>query len=192
MELVKIPIDYESFSNSLMETMPSIYAVAIIENDNEIVYSTNNWEISYEIESICSSWDNMNASSIMVSGIKYTMLECEIDSIVATSLQGQGHIVGCKDEERRIITYVEPHGDIKAAIVEISRLLAKLCSTRNLSKMKTNMGPEIKRDIEQFLEWINNPYGLYSYIKFNIEKDNTHVISELAKIYKKLLEICTF
>ena len=53
----------------------------------------------------------------MVSGVKYTILECEIDSLVATSMKGEGHIVACKDEERKIITYLEPNGDRKAAII---------------------------------------------------------------------------
>jgi len=191
MELIRLPISFEGLGNNLMETMPSIYAIAIIDKNNEIVYSTDNWDISTDIENICSSWDYMNALFIMVSGIKYTMLECEIDSIVATSIRGQGHIVGCKDEERRIITYVDPNGDRKAAIVEISRILTKMSSKKPYIE-EPHIVPELKRDIEDFLAWIKNPYGLPSYIKFYLEKNNRRVISELAKIYEELIGITTF
>ncbi|MBA7644338.1 hypothetical protein ES703_52080 [subsurface metagenome] len=191
MELIRLPISFESLGNNLMETMPSIYAIAIIDKDNEIVYSTDNWDISTDIENICSSWDYKNASFIMVSGIKYTMLDCEIDSMVATSIRGQGHIVGCKDEERRIITYVEPKGDRKAAVVEISRILAKM-SSKKPDIEEPHIVPELKKDIEDFLAWIKNPYGLPSYIKFYLEKNNRRVISELARIYEELIDITTF
>ena len=191
MELVKPPIDYENSVSNLMETMSSIYAVAIIEENSELVYSTDNWDISDDVENICSSWDHMNAPFIIASGVKYTMLECEIDSMVATSIRGQGHIVGCKDEERRIITYVEPNGDRKAAIVEISRILAKMSSKETYMK-ESYVDPELKREIEDFLELIKNPYGLHWIINFFFQKNNTRVISELAKIYKELIEIINF
>ena len=191
MELIKLPTEFENIGNNLMEIMPSIYAIAIIDKNNDMIYSTDNWDISSDIESICSSWDSMKAPFITISGIKYTMLECEIDSLVATSLRGQGHIVGCKDEERRIITYVEPNGDIKAAIVEISRILAKIRSKKPYMK-ESCVDPELKREIQNFLEWLENPYGLYSYIKYNLQKNNTRIISDLAKIYEELRDIITF
>ena len=188
MELVKRPIDYESLVGNLLEIMPSIYAVAIIEIINEIVYSTDNWDISADIENICLCWDNRNAPIIYISGIKYTILECEIDSMVATSLQGQGHIVGCKDSDRRIITYVERKGDIKAAIVEISRILAKMSDKKPYID-EPYINPEIKREIKYFLDWIKDPNGLSTYIKYYLQKNNTHIISELAKIYGELIDI---
>lgn len=188
MELVEYPADYESLVSNLLEIMPSIYAVAIIEENNEIVYSTDNWDISTDIENVCLCWDYMNAPIINISGVKYTILECETDSMVATSIQGQGHIVGCKDNERRIITYIEPNGDRKAAIVEISRILANM-NSRTPYMEEPYLNPELKRDIKNFLDWIKNPYGLSTYIKYYLQKNNTHVISELAKIYGDLIDI---
>ena len=188
MELVKYPADYESLVSNLLEIMPSIYAVAIIEENNEIVYSTDNWDISTDIENVCLCWDYMNAPIINISSVKYTILECEIDSMVATSIQGQGHIVGSKDDERRIITYVEPNGDRKAAIVEISRILAKMSSKKPYVE-EPYINPELKRDIKNFLDWIKNPYGLSTHIKYYLQKNNTHIISELAKIYGDLIDI---
>jgi hypothetical protein len=191
MELVKSPIDYESLVNNLIEIIPAIYAVAIIENNNEIVYSTDNWDISADVENVCLSWEYLIAPYIMISGVKYTILKCEIDSIVATSIRGEGHIVGCKDGERKIIAYAEPNGDRKAAIVEISRILTKI-SSKNPYMETPDVDPRLKREIEDFLSWIKNPYGLHSYIKYYLERNNTRIISELAKIYEELIEIITF
>ncbi len=191
MELIKKPVNFESLGNALIQIMPSIYAIVIIDKNNKIIYSTDNWDISTDIENICSIWDNKNAPFIIISGIKYTMLECEFDSMVATSVRGQGHIVCCKDDERRIITYVEPNGNIKAAIIEISRILAKMSSKKPYMK-ESHVDPELKEEIEDFLEWMKNPYGLVSYIRYYLQKDNKRVISKLAKIYEELIGITAF
>jgi hypothetical protein len=188
MEVVKKPINYENYIIELIKTMPTIYAATVIEDNNNIVYSTDNWDISEDIEHVCFNWDSNNASYIIVSGVKYTILKCEIDCLVATSLEGQGHIIGCKDSERRIITYVAPNGNQKAAIMEIARILAKMNSIKPSIKTP-NEDPYLKMDVESFLAWIDNPYGLRSLIKYYIEKDNRLVISKLAKIYEELIWI---
>lgn len=191
-EVIKVPLDYESLVYNVLQYVPSIYSVAIVESEDNIVYSTNNWDISEDIQHISSCWNSMKAPFIIVNGIKYTILECEIDSLVATSVIGKGHIVGVKDEERKIITYVAPEGDRKAAIVELSRIL------RDLSSKKPYMDPNIqfdeidqhlKNDIIEFLNWIKNPDGFHSYIKYYLQQNDAQVISKLAKIYSELIQI---
>ena len=61
MELVKVLNDYETFANELMQIILAIYAVAIVEENNEIVYSTDNWDISYDLEHVCKMWNIMGA-----------------------------------------------------------------------------------------------------------------------------------
>ena len=88
----------------------------------------------------------------------------------------------------KIITYVEPNGDRKAAIVEISRTLAKM-SPKKPPLIIDNLDPRLRNEIETFLKWIKAPKGLSSYIKYYLEQNNTQIISELSKIYKELTEI---
>ena len=204
MVVVKPYLEYETCVNNLMQLVPSIWAVAIVEGENDIVYSTDNWDICADVENVCSSWNSMKAPFIMVSGVKYIMLECEIDSIVATSIKKEGHIVGVKDEERKIITYVEPDGDRKAAIVELSRVLGAMSSkkpykdsntkfdTADLAMETRGIGyvdPQLKSEIEEFLNWIKNPDGLVTYINYYLQQNNAQMISELAKIYAELRQI---
>ena len=207
MEVVKMPFNYESLVSNIMQTAPSILAVAIVEEKNDIVYSTNNWDIREDITHICSSWNSMKAPFIMVSGVKYTMLECEIDSMVATSILGKGHIVGVKDDVWKIITYVEPDGDRKAAIVELSRVLRAMGSKEPYispnAQFETkyealgtigaedaeHVNPQLKSEIEEFLNWIKNPDGLLGYINYYFQQNDAQMISELAKIYVKLIKI---
>ena len=202
--MVNMPLDYKSLVWNLMQLVPEILTVAIVERQNEIAYSTDNWNISADIQNVCSSWDSMKAPFVVVSGKKYTMLQCEIDIMVATSLQEKGYIVGCKDKERRIITYITPEGDTKAAIIEISRTLAEMSSkespadqhdqpvsTHPITEQKkiSIIDPQLKNEIELFNDWIKKPDGLQSYINYYLQQNNSHIISELARIYNKLKTI---
>lgn len=204
MELDITPIDYKTLVYNVMIDLPSIYSVVIVEDEYEIAYSTDNWDISTDIPNICSIWESMKAPFLMVFGVKFTILECEIDSMVATSLLGKGHIVGVKDEERKIIAYVAPDGDKKAAIVELSRILSTLSSkepymdkntqfnTEDIvtSEKEENYGdPLLKNEILTFLNWIKNPDGLQGYINYALQQNNVQTISELAKIYSELIDI---
>lgn len=205
MEAVNKSLDYESLVRNLMRKVPEINAVAIIKGQNEIVYSTENWNICADIQNLCSSWDSMKASFIVVFGIKFTMLQCEIDIMVATSLQEKGHIVGCKDAERRIITYITPEGDTKAAIIEISRILAEMSSKESRADQHIQsdsthptteqrniplVNPQLKNEIEQFNKWIKSPKGFQGYINYYLQQNNARIISELARIYNELRKIC--
>ena len=101
-------VDYETGVYNLMQAEPAVIAVAIIEGRSDIVYTTDNWDVSGDIGRVISSWSSQNAQFIMISGVKYSMLQCTNERLVATSIRGEGHIVGAKDDERKIIAYVEP------------------------------------------------------------------------------------
>ncbi len=184
-------VNISAFINDLLQLVPSIYAVVVIKG-REMVFTTDNWDISQDIIQICSSWDSMNAPFIIVSGIKYTMIQCEIDSLAATSVKGEGHIIGVKDEERMIITYVEPNGDKRAVIVEISRLLINMNSKKiNIFSEKNQFKTEIQleNEIENFLHWIKDPKGLSGYIAFCLKHNVVPIISELSKLYNEFRQI---
>ena len=70
----EIHLDYESMVKDIMTYAPDIQAVAIIEGIDEILYSTDNWDISTDVKQVCSSWATIKVPFIMVSGIKYLSL----------------------------------------------------------------------------------------------------------------------
>ncbi|MHA1293130.1 MAG: hypothetical protein ACTSQJ_10715 [Promethearchaeota archaeon] len=200
--------DYNSAVNYLMETEPAIIAVAIIEGKQDIVYQTDNWDISPDVGRVISAWNSMNAQFIMISGVKYSMLQCTSERIVATSIRGEGHIVGAKDEERKMIAYVEPDGNMNTAYMETARALQKLSSktsylddSSQLGKKAqigvgttsvgygANIDPQLKSEIQSFLEWIKDPDGLGGYINYYLQQNNVQIISELSKIYTDLRQI---
>ncbi|MFX1411478.1 MAG: hypothetical protein ACFFA6_14095 [Promethearchaeota archaeon] len=200
-----MPVDPESAIHNLMQSEPSIIA-AVVTRGTDIIYSTNNWDISADIGRVLSSWASMNAQFIMISGVKYSLLQCTSERLVATSIRGEGHIVGAKDEEHKVIAYVEPDGPMNAAYMDTARALASLSSQGPYlgesaqlgakgaamgaaTQASVNIDPHLKGEIQSFLEWIKDSEGLSGYINYYLQQNNAQIISELSKIYNELRQI---
>lgn len=131
-------VDYETAVRNLKQSEPEIIAVAIIEGDN-IVYSAENWDISADIKKILSIWESMYGQAITISGKKYSILQFTPERLVATSLE-EGHIIGAKDEERKIIANVGPNGNMLTAYMVIARALESISSKKPYIAADTKLG----------------------------------------------------
>ena len=134
-----MPLDPETAVYNLMQSEPTIIAVAVVSG-NDIIYSTDNWDISADIGRVVSSWSSMNAQFVMISGVKYSILQCTTERLVATSIRGEGHIVGAKDEEHKVIAYVEPDGPMNAAYMDSARCISAMSSTGPYLDASAQMG----------------------------------------------------
>ena len=198
-----MPVDPATAVYNLMQADPHIIAAAVISGSNEIVYSTDNWDISADISRVISSWVGQNAQFIMVSGVKYSMLQCEPERLVATSIRGEGSIVAAKDDEHKLIAYLEPDGYAPGAAMDVQRTITTMSSktpymgeNAQLGKdipaaasATPNIDPQLKGEIEAFLEWIKDADGLSGYINYYLQQNNAQIISELSKIYSELRQI---
>lgn len=195
-------VDPETAVYNLMQSEPNIIAIAVIQG-KEIIYSTDNWDISDDVGRVVSSWASMNAQFVMISGVKYSLLQCTNERLVATSIRGEGHIVGAKNDEYKVIVYVEPDGNMSAAYMDTARCLSSMSASRPYLDNSAQMGkagpltastvadidPQLKSEIQAFLDWIKDAEGLAGYISYYIQQNNTQVISELSKIYSELRQI---
>jgi hypothetical protein len=197
-----MPVDPQTATSNLMQGEPTIIAVAVIRG-KDIVYTTDNWDISADIGRVLSSWSSMNAQFIMISGVKYSLLQCTSERLVATSIRGEGHIVGAKDEEHKIIAYVEPDGPMNAAYMDTARALSSLSSSGHYLDSSAQLGtagtgpaasapsidPQLSGEIQAFLDWIKDADGLSGYINYYLQQNNAQIISKLSEIYSKLRTI---
>ena len=186
---------------NLMQTDPSILAVAVLKG-KDIVYSTDNWDISGDVGRLVSSWVGQNAQSVMVSGVKYSVLQCEQERLVAISMKGEGSICAAKDNEHKVICYLEPDGDARGAVMDVQRALGSLSSNTPYLDGNSQLGasgpsvsaavnidPQLKGEVQSFLEWIKDGEGLSGYINYYLQQNNALIISELSKIYAELRQI---
>ena len=201
-------VDYETAVYNLMQAEPAVIAAAIVEGRSDIVYSTDNWDVSADISKVSSSWSSQNAQFIMISGVKYSMLQCTTERLIATSIRGEGHIVGAKDDERKMIAYVEPEGNMNTAYMETARAVAALSSKSSYLDENAQLGqkgasmagaastggganvdPQLKQEIQAFLDWIKDPDGLAGYINYYLQQNQANIITSLSQIYTELRQI---
>lgn len=198
-----MPTDPATVVYNLIQKDPSIIAAAVVQGSDTILYSTDNWDISADVSRVISSWNSLTAQFIMISGVKYSMLQCTSERMVATSIRGEGHIIGAKDEEHKLLIYLEPDGEAMGATMDIARALSQLSSKKSYldsgsqlgiaSKPSTSAGvnidPQLNGEVQSFLEWIKDSEGLSGYINYYLQQNNTSIISELSKIYAELRQI---
>ncbi len=197
--------DYDGVIYALMQKDPSIIAIAVWTGNSNIVYSTDNWDVSSDISKVNSAWASMNAQFIMISEVKYSVLQCTIERLVCTNIRGQGHIVGAKDEEHKMIAYVDPEGNMNGAYMDVARAIGQLSSQTPYMDTSAQLGtaqsgapaaggsaidPQLKSEITAFLDWIKAEDGLQGYINYYLQQNNANIIGELAKIYNDLRNIC--
>jgi hypothetical protein len=208
-----MPLDPQTAVYNLMQSDPNIIAAAVIKG-KEIVYTTDNWDISGDVDRVISSWMGQNAQFIMVSGVKYSMLQMETERLVAISLKGEGSICAAKDDEHKLICYLQPDGDARGAVMDVQRTVTTMStqgpyldSSAQMGQTAAQMGgaastgvvastgtvssvdPQLKGEIQSFLDWIKDSEGLAGYINYYLQQNNAQIISELSKIYNELRQI---
>ena len=198
---------------NLMQSDPNIIAAAVIKG-KEIIYTTDNWDISGDVDRIVSSWVGQNARFIMVSGVKYSTLQMEAERLVAISLKGEGSICAAKDEEHKLICYLQPDGDARGVIMDVQRAVGTMSTqgpymdaNAQIGQKASQMGgasttggttavgggpsinPQLQGEIKAFLDWIKDSEGLAGYVSYYLQQNNAQIISEISKIYNELRQI---
>jgi hypothetical protein len=116
-------IDY--FVRDLMTTNPTIMALTYMNENGNIIYQTSNWDISSDTISVLNAW-RQQTPSVVVQGIKYSVLQCTPERLVSTNILGQGHIVASSERSRVLLAYVTPDGGAGVAYMDVARVLSQL------------------------------------------------------------------
>jgi hypothetical protein len=208
-----MPVDPATAVYNLMQSDPNIIAAAVIKG-KDVIYTTDNWDISGDVDRVVSSWTGQNAQFIMVSGVKYSILQMEAERMVAVSLKGEGSICAAKDDEHKLVCYLQPDGDARGAIMDVQRTVGTMSSqgpyldsNAQLGQKASQMGgasttggatavggapnidPQLQGEIKAFLDWIKASDGLAGYVSYYLQQNNAQIISDLSKIYNELRQI---
>ena len=102
--LKSMRIDPETAVSAMIHSNPNINAAVVIKG-TQIIYTTDNWDISGDVDTFLSSWFGQNAQFIMVSGVKYSIVQMEAERLVAISYKSGESIVAIKDDEYILILH---------------------------------------------------------------------------------------
>jgi predicted transcriptional regulator len=143
MEEILAKIDFD------IKKDPEIIAAVIIDGKNDILYSTDNWNLSEDIEHINSIWGKKETRYLYLSGNKYTILQNTLERLIAVSFNktkkkviSQESIVGFKDSERCVLCKIPQNlsGQLLYAIPKTVNILRELSSKEPYMGSDTTLG----------------------------------------------------
>ena len=136
---------------------PEIIAIAIIDGEKNILYSTDNWDISEDIEHIISVWGKKEARNLYLSGNKYTILQSTLERLIAVSFNktkkkviSQESIVGFKDSERSVLCKIPKNPGGQYLLYAVPKTVNIL---RELSSKEPYMGSDTTLGKLEELKW---------------------------------------
>ncbi|MHA1820420.1 MAG: hypothetical protein ACTSU2_07735 [Promethearchaeota archaeon] len=207
-------VDFQDVVNNLLEYYPYALAVAIVDASGQIVYSTDNWDISGDLSRLLSSWRGGNAQFVMIQGVKYSMLQMTQERLIATNFAKKGHLVGAAtpDGQYKVIAYISPedeawHHNAYPSIARAAAMLSGGSSINEASTIEATGGggagvgagagaaaidPNLKAQIEEFLNWIKDPQGLAYGIEYYLNQNDWDKIQKLAAVYNEFRRVFNF
>jgi predicted transcriptional regulator len=170
-------------ADEIIKPESKVNSIAVIENENRIVYSTENWDISDDIKDLNSTWDKLESKRITISGIEYIILQITPERLIARNLEKAGSIVGFRDEERKVICKVDDEGSPQLGLLEASIELRERSSKKPYMDPKASLGKveQLKWATPRILLDDTNNLQELGLLKFGLS-------IEEAKVYLALLE----
>lgn len=169
--------------NKLIKSESKTISVAIIKGEKQIEYSTENWNISSDIDEINSVWKSMKHTTLTISDIKYVIIQCTPERLVGIDPIKKERILGFRDDERKIICKIAPDGLMRLGMMEASRTLHELSSKKPYMDLDTKLGKveELKWATPRILLDDTNNLQELGLLKFGLS-------IEEAKVYLALLK----
>lgn len=190
-------------------------SVAVISNNGKLLYSTKKWNIKGDIKTLLASWASNSAQSVTIDSVRYSVVQMEPERFIATNRHKKGHLIGAAtpDGDKYMLAHISPKakGWFHLAYPAVARAAAMLSkgtksefidtkvdtdkgnltqTYESLTKVgEINIEPQLKAEVEAFLEWIKNPEGLSTYLTYYLQQNNPEVISQLAKYYDELYRL---
>jgi len=113
--------EYEKAVNILFDANGTVTAVTVMDGSGSVLYQTSNWDITADIITCLNAWRKQE-HSIIIQGIKYSILQCTVERLVATNVMGQGHIVAANQKDKVVtLAYVSPDGGAGVAFMDVAR-----------------------------------------------------------------------
>ncbi|MHA1669564.1 MAG: helix-turn-helix domain-containing protein [Promethearchaeota archaeon] len=134
--------------NTNLKPVEDINATVIIEGDQKIVYSTDNWDVSKDLIHINEVWGFEEKRELFISGEKYKILRNTNELLVAVAVEiGKRYkaipkesIVGFKDTERKILIKLSKKSKLPVAVSIVARFISDISKKEPYIKSEIPLG----------------------------------------------------
>lgn len=107
MEEIKSIID--DLGNDSLEKSIGIAGIAVISDEGQLIYQTENFDVKNQTASILSAIDGKN--SFTVSGSAFNVVERKSEGIIGTNEAGMGHLIIVPVHGGYLVSYALPQAD---------------------------------------------------------------------------------
>ncbi len=116
-------VNYHTLISDFLKVLPFVNSINIIEGQDNVLYSSENWDTKAELKNIMDAWLTLNPKMNDILDKDYMIREYSEERLIATSKKSKGHILGFKSQDITIITHIEPDGIIPFVFREFFKLL---------------------------------------------------------------------
>ncbi len=213
-----MPIDFENILQTQVFDMGICVAAVVARRDGEIVYISNNWSVEPDDIAQCISTWQKRGQFVKLQDIKYSCLMNQPEYFSGINYKEKSFLIGAaspdEDDRYYVLAYAPPGASGTNGYVDVVRAANKMrenaetyASDEEFGKYDSSevagggggggtaggsIDPELKQEIDGFIQWINDPNGLAGYIKHYINENDTQVLSKLAKAYNDFRNVFGF
>jgi hypothetical protein len=175
--------DYAAVAELLKGTVPEVHSILLVDlKAGDTLYSEGEWEGFSSASEVAERWNADGGSPIVVSGVRHSVLQRTEERLVATSVRGQGHLVGARGRQMVLLARLYPRGSMDAGYMQAARALASVPRPDALD-------PELERRVLGILDLLAPPSPLIPVIRASIESRDADALAEIAGVYDRLREI---
>ncbi|MHA1731275.1 MAG: hypothetical protein ACTSU5_04995, partial [Promethearchaeota archaeon] len=109
-------IDYAGIIYNLMQSEPNITAAVVVGTGKQVVYQTDNWDVSGEVGTVINAWAGGSAQSITMQGVRYSVFQMTPERFVAKNIKDGYTLLGAKSPNGEyLIAFMGPDGSMMSA-----------------------------------------------------------------------------
>src|SRR5271157_1202410 len=117
--------EVEDLVLKLLDAERTIGGLCVADSDGNIVFQTENWDLSWDLVSIFNL--NESTSSFSILGLKYMIVDFNRDFILATNVKGKGHLIMCPTADKGIVVcYILPTAGPRDALFNLMKYSQKI------------------------------------------------------------------
>ena len=127
-----IMVDYENLIFDLLDSEPSIFGGALIDKSGKLLFQTENWDISQDLDQLKSviaesqKPDGKNPGTISLMKLSYMVIEFIPERIIATNVMKKGHIIIAPSKKATLVTFIDPTKGPRDVLFVIQNFARKL------------------------------------------------------------------
>jgi DNA-binding MarR family transcriptional regulator len=164
-------------------------SIAIIEGENNIIYSTENWDISKDINNLNTVWNKLKSGRFIISGVEHIVIQVTQERLVAVTPEQKWTLLGFKDDKRKFLCRLDPKGPNDQMIFglnDAAKTLIELRTEEPYMDLDADLGKVEEKEEE---EWVkrkllpNDTLNLQrlGLLKSGLSKDEAEVYLALLK-----------